>query len=66
MFWASVYFSRDSPAVVKAYLDAKAEKEAEAKAQEEAAAAEAARLEREANPTAEDLLKKIVTLLENK
>ena len=56
---------RDKEAV-KAYLDAKAEKEAEAKAQEEAAAAEAARLEREANPTAEDLLKKIVTLLENK
>ncbi|MBQ4511207.1 MAG: large conductance mechanosensitive channel protein MscL [Clostridia bacterium] len=56
---------RDKEAV-KAYLDAKAEKEAEAKAQEEAAAAEDARLEREANPTAEDLLKKIVTLLENK
>lgn len=56
---------RDKEAV-KAYLDAKAEKEAEAKVQEEAAAAEDARLEREANPTAEDLLKKIVTLLENK
>lgn len=56
---------RDKEAV-KAYLDAKAENEAEAKAQEEAAAAEDARLEREANPTAEDLLKKIVTLLENK
>ena len=53
-------------AAVKAYLDAKAEKEAEEKAKAEAEAAEAARLEREANPTAEDLLKKIVVLLENK
>ena len=44
---------------VKAYLDAKAEKEAEAKAQAEAEAAEAARLERLANPTTEDLLKAI-------
>ncbi len=51
---------------VKAYMDAKAEAEANAKAQAEAEAAEAARLEREANPTAEDLLKKIVVLLENK
>ena len=56
---------RDKVAV-KAYLDAKAEKEAEEKAKAEAEAAEAARLEREANPTAEDLLKKIVVLLENK
>ena len=56
---------RDKVAV-QAYLDAKTEKEAEAKAQAEAEAAEAARLEREANPTAEDLLKKIVVLLENK
>ncbi len=45
---------------------AKAAEEAEAKAAADAAAAEAARLEREANPTAEDLLKKIVVLLENK
>ena len=51
---------------VKAYLEAKAQKETEEKAKAEAEAAEAARLEREANPTAEDLLKKIVTLLENK
>ena len=56
---------RDKVAV-KAYLDAKAEKEAEEKAKAEKEAEEAARLEREANPTAEDLLKKIVTLLENK
>ena len=55
---------------VEAYLAEKAAKkaaeEAAAKAEADAAAAEAARLEREANPTAEDLLKKIVTLLENK
>ena len=51
---------------VKAFLAEKDAQEAEAKAQAEAEAAEAARLEREANPTAEDLLKKIVTLLENK
>ena len=55
---------------VEAYLAekaaAKATEEAAAKAAADAAAAEAARLEREANPTAEDLLKKIVTLLENK
>ena len=51
---------------VKAFLAEKDAEEAEAKAKAEAEAAEAARLEREANPTAEDLLKKIVTLLENK
>ena len=51
---------------VKAYFDKKAEKEAEEKAKAEAEAQEAARLERELNPTAEDLLKKIVVLLENK
>lgn len=51
---------------VEAFLAEKDAEEAEAKAQAEAEAAEAARLEREANPTAEDLLKKIVTLLENK
>jgi large conductance mechanosensitive channel len=51
---------------VKAFLAEKDAEEAEAKAKAEAEAAEVARLEREANPTAEDLLKKIVTLLENK
>ncbi len=56
---------RDKEAV-KAYFDAKAAEEAAAKAAEEAAAAEAARLAREANPTSEDLLKRIVVLLENK
>lgn len=49
-------------AAVAAYFAAKAEKEAA----EKAAAAEKARLEREANPTAEDLLKKILTVLETK
>ncbi len=60
---------RDRDAV-ESYLAEKAAKkaaeEAAAKAAADVAAAEAARLEREANPTAEDLLKKIVTLLENK
>ena len=53
-------------AAVAAYFAKKAE---DAKAAEEAAKAEAeekARLEREANPTTEDLLKKIIVLLENK
>ncbi len=49
----------DSDAVAD-YFEEKARKEAEAKA----AAEEAARLEREANPTTEDLLKKILALLE--
>lgn len=44
---------------VKAYFEAKAKAEEEAKAAEE----EAARLEREANPTVEDLLKDIRELL---
>ena len=52
---------RDKEAV-KAYFDAKAEAEAKAKAEEE----EKARLEREANPTTEDLLKEIRDLLKNK
>lgn len=52
---------RDKEAV-KAYFDAKAEAEAKAKAEEE----EKARLEREANPTSEDLLKEIRDLLKNK
>ena len=53
-------------AAIASYYAKKAE---DAKAAEEAAKAEAeekARLEREANPTTEDLLKKIITLLENK
>ena len=45
---------------VKAYLDAKAAKAAEEKAKADAEAAEKARLEREANPTTEDLLKMIL------
>ena len=49
---------RDKEAV-KAYFDKKAEAEAAAKAEEE----EKARLEREANPTAEDLLKQILAEL---
>lgn len=52
---------RDKEAV-DAYFDAKAKAAEAAKAEEE----EKARLEREANPTTEDLLKKIVVLLENK
>ena len=51
---------------VKAYFDEKARVEAEAKAKADAEAAEADRLAREANPTAEDLLKQIVVLLQNK
>ena len=57
---------RTDKAAVAAYYAKKAE---DAKVAEEKAKAEAeekARLEREANPTTEDLLKKIVTLLENK
>ena len=55
---------------VMAYFEEKERLEAEAQAKAEAeaaaAAAEAARLEREANPTTEDLLKRIVVLLESK
>ena len=57
---------RTDKAAVAAYYAKKAE---DAKVAEEKAKAEAeekARLEREANPTTEYLLKKIVTLLENK
>ncbi len=61
---------RCDKAAVEAYFNEKArlEEEAKAKADAEAAAAaaEAARLEREANPTTEDLLKRIVVLLESK
>lgn len=53
-------FDRDE---VKAWLDKKSENEAKAKAEEEAAAVEAARLERLANPTTEDLLKEILATL---
>ena len=51
--------SKDTVAI-KAYFDEKAAKEAA----EKAAAEEKARLEREANPTTEDLLKKILAVLE--
>ena len=47
---------------VEAYFAKKAEEEAKAKAEAE----EKARLEREANPTTEDLLKKILAALETK
>ena len=50
---------RDKKAV-QAYLDARAAKEAEEKAKADAEAAEAARLDRIANPTTEDLLKAIL------
>ena len=53
-------------AAVKAYFEEKAKQEAEAKKAAEAAAAEAARLEKEANPSAETLLKEIRDLLKNK
>ena len=52
---------KDSAAVA-AYFTAKAEREAAEKAEAE----EKARLEREANPTTEDLLKKILKVLEEK
>ena len=51
---------------VSAYLVEKAQKEAEAKALAEAEAKEKARIEREQNPTAEDLLKEIRDLLKAK
>lgn len=53
---------RSDKVAVQAYFDTKAQKEAEAKA----AAEEKARLEREANPTTEDLLKKILAALQEK
>lgn len=56
---------RDKSAVA-AYFAEKERLAAEAQAKADAEAAEAARLEREANPTTEDLLKKIVVLLEAK
>ena len=51
---------------VSAYLVENAQKEAEAKALVEAEAAEKARIEREENPKAEDLLKEIRDLLKAK
>ena len=57
---------RRDKAAVAAYYEEKARAEAEAKAAAEAAAAEAARLEREANPTTEDLLKQIRDLLQSR
>jgi len=53
-------------AAVAAYLEAKAAAEAEKAAAEKAAAEEKARLDREANPTTEDLLKKILAVLQEK
>lgn len=53
---------RNDKVAVQAYFDAKAQKEAE----EKAAAEEKARLDREANPTTEDLLKKILATLQEK
>lgn len=57
---------RCNKAAVKAYFAEKERLAAEEQAKADAEAAEAARLEREANPTTEDLLKKIVVLLESK
>ena len=57
---------RSDKAAVVAYFDAKKKAEEEAAAAKVAADAEAARLEREANPTTEDLLKKILVELQNK
>lgn len=51
---------RSNKKAVKAYFEEKAQAEAEAQAKAEAEAAEAARLERLANPTTEDLLKQIL------
>ena len=51
---------RRDKAAVASYLEEKAKAEAEAKA----AAEEKARLEKEANPTVEELLKKILTAIE--
>ena len=53
-------------AAVAAYFARKAEDEKIAEEKKKAEAEEKARLEREANPTTEDLLKKIIVLLESK
>ena len=55
----------DKKAVAAYYAD-KARAAEEAKAAEDAAAAEKARLEREANPTTEDLLKQILAEMQKK
>ena len=57
---------RSDKKAVEAYYEEKARVAAEAKAAEEAAAAEKARLEREANPTTEDLLKQILAQMQKK
>ena len=51
---------------VKAYMEEKAKAIADKQAEEKAKAEEQARLEREANPTAEDLLKQILAEMKNK
>ncbi len=57
---------RTDKAAVAAYYAKKTEEAKAAEVKAKAEAEEKARLEREANPTTEDLLKKIITLLENK
>ena len=57
---------RSDKKAVAAYYEDKARAAAEAKAAEEAAAKEKARLEREANPTTEDLLKLILAEMQKK
>ena len=58
--------SRRDKAAVDAYLKDKAAREAEAKAKADAEEKEKERLLREANPTTEDLLKRILSVLESK
>jgi large conductance mechanosensitive channel len=58
--------SRRDKAAVEAFLKEKAAREAEEKAKAEAEAKEKERLEREANPTTEDLLKKILAVMQEK
>lgn len=58
--------SRRDKAAVAAYLKDKAAREAEAKAKADAEEKEKERLLREANPTTEDLLKRILSVLESK
>ena len=58
--------NRHDKEAVTAYFAKKAEEEKAAAENAKAEAEEKARLEREANPTTEDLLKKIISLIENK
>ena len=58
--------SRRDKTAVDCFLKEKAARAAEKKARADAEAKEKERLEREANPTAEDLLKKILKVLEEK